>query len=140
MEAQINKALDAAWKIICDSDQVFKTPDNARGVPFTVYKSNDGSVWIKTGKKNNLSLRINKKAFFAALLYLKANQHGSDNKCEIASNTNPELAGPLCLATRKANTEDGSLGLRVITYIAPMLAATDLISLNGERPNKVWLK
>ncbi len=139
MKALINKALDTIWEEMCAPNLKFRTPDNREGSPFTTVNFDNDSVWIKTGNENRPPWIIKKKAFFEALRYLDAFQHGPDNQCEIASNTNPELAGPLDLATRKANTEDGRPGPRVITYIAPMLAATGLVALDGQRPNKVWL-
>lgn len=139
MDALINKALDAVWNEMCAPNQQYRTPDNQVGAQFSVAESDADWVSIRTGQGDNPPIRIKKRAFFAALKYLNERSHGPNNRCTIESNQRPERAGPLCLTTRRANTADGSDGPRVITYIAPMLAGTSLIQVDGNRPNQVWL-
>ena len=137
MDALINTALDAVWNEMCAPNRDYRTPDNQVGAEFSVAESDANSVLIQTGGGNPLTIR--KQAFFAALKYLNEHKHGPNNRCKIDSATNPEVAGPLCLTTRRANTVDGNDGPRVITYIAPMLAGSGLVELDGNRPNQVWL-
>lgn len=139
MEALINKALDAVWNEMCAPNQQYRTPDNQVGAQFSVAESDPDWVSIRTGQGDNPTIRLRKSAFFAALKYLNEHQHGPNHRCRIDSATAPENAGPLCLTTRRANTADGSDGQRVITYIAPMLAGTGLVQVDGNRPNQIWL-
>lgn len=131
MEVLINFALSTVWSQICEPRKL-NTPDSSAGSSFSVVSSDQSSVSIIT--KGGSPMRIQRKAFFEALRYLVMHQHNKTSPCEIRSNQRAEEAGPLCQATRAANS-----GTRVINYIVPMLATTGLVSVRSSRPNAVWL-
>lgn len=132
MKALISKALDAVWNDMRCPDKELRTPDDARGSLFSVESSDKDSITILTSGYNRI--KIKKEAFIVALQYLDKHQHGHDNKCEIRTGRETDVGGGLCKATR-----DIQKGQAVIGYIAPMLATTGLVKLDGGRPNKIWL-
>jgi hypothetical protein len=131
MKFLINTALSAVWPQICELRKL-STPDAAVGKSFTVVSFDQSSVDITT--EGGSPLRIQREAFLEPLLYLVEHQHGQDSPCEIRSNQLDKEAGPLCRATRAVNS-----GTRVINYIVPMLATTNLVAFRNSRPNAVWL-
>lgn len=131
MEVLLNTALSAVWPRICEHREL-RTPDASAGKSFTVTRFDQTSVNITTERGS--SLRIQRASFLAALRYLAQHQHGEGSPCEIRSNQLPGEAGPLCQATRAANS-----GTRVINYIVPILATTNLVAFRSSQPNAVWL-
>jgi hypothetical protein len=131
MDVLIKTALNAVWPQICKSQNLY-TPDASAGKSFAVVSSDQDSISITT--EGGFPLRIQREAFFTALLYLVTHHHSQDSPCEIRSNQLAENAGPLCRATREVNS-----GTRVINYIAPILVTTGLVVIRSSRPNAVWL-
>jgi len=112
--------------------QGFKTPDNMKGSHFDVKSVDSEGIKIKT-KRGSL-VPIGRQAFENTLHYLRSHDHYSHNPCEIRSNNDRELAGPLCVASR-----DGNRNVRCINYTLPILESFGIVVTDGKRPNKTWL-
>ena len=132
--------IDAIWQDIpcvemesSHSEEMFKTPDDSKGSPFRVVGKNDNEVTIQTG--GGATLKIDKESFRRVLEYLIRHNHVSRVQfCEIgASRDNP---GPLDLTSRIPQSKSSTL---VIIYILPILARAGVLTIDGGRPNKVWL-
>jgi hypothetical protein len=78
-----------------------------------------------------------KAALESALKYLHQHAHDAANPCIIKSNNDPEVAGPICLATRVHLS--GTYGPRNVTYVLPILQALGVVEINTKRPASVWL-
>jgi len=128
----INAALDQRWSVL-QIGLGLVTPDIASGSRFSLTSVNNNSVEITTN--GGTSITINRQAFFAALDYLVQNQHTANNPCQIGSNMNIGQAGPLCVATRNAN----GVNIMISSYTIPLLAAMNLVDIDGNRPNTTWL-
>jgi len=129
----INAALDQCWGIL-QINLNLVTPDNTFGSQFSITSVSNTSVEITTS--GGTPITIYRAAFFAALEYLAQNQHTANNPCQIGCNININQAGPLCVATRNAN----GVNIMISSYIIPLLAAMNLVDINGNRPNTTWLK
>ena len=132
--------IDAIWQDIPNveresshSEEMFKTPDGSKGSPFRILGKNDNEVTIQTG--GGSTLKIDKESFRRVLEYLIRHNHVSRVQfCEIgASRDNP---GPLDLTSRIPQSKSSPM---VITYILPILAGAGVVTIDGGRPNKVWL-
>ena len=131
MNALLNAALSSIWGRIINLTNL-RTPDNAVGRNYTIRSVTQDFVEIQT--EDGSTLRIQRAAFIETMRYLIANQHTENNTCEIRSNQDREQAGPLCRAARDVNG-----GTRVINYIVPILAAFEILRVDGNRPNTTWL-
>ncbi|MGK4309134.1 hypothetical protein ACSMFX_13140 [Pseudomonas mosselii] len=100
------------------------TPSNARFQVDTVGADN---------------LTISRGAFQQTLDYLAANGHfGVSNAVPVASNKDPALAGPVCLAARLQ--PNGNPGRMVITYILPILEHCQAVGIQRAiTPTTTWL-
>lgn len=120
--------IDKIWKKLA-TDQRFNTPSERAN--FYINNIAHNRVIIIT--ENNTRINIQKEAFAATLNYLISNGHNIENPCEIRSNNDPQLAGPLCTAARQENNN-----IRCINYILPILAQYQMVGIDGTRPNKTW--
>ena len=77
---QVLTGVHKIWDILRVGDK-FKTPDNIKGTDFTISKIDSNRIVISPQK-----ITINRKAFEAALDYLRDNNHNAWNRCEIMSN------------------------------------------------------
>lgn len=131
MDNIISAAIDSIWLRAAEPRQL-STPDDSASRSFDVTASSQSTITITTEGGSNLVLE--RAAFHSTLRYLILNLHNEENPCEIRSNDVYDLAGALCRASRDANGRT-----RVINYIAPILADVGFITINGNRPNSVWL-
>lgn len=111
------------------------TPSNARFQVDTVGADN---LTITTGAQAS-SLTISRGALQQTLDYLAANGHfGVSNAVPVASNKDPALAGPVCLAARLQ--PNGNPGRMVITYILPILEHCQAVGIQRAiTPTTTWL-
>ena len=131
MDALINIAINSVWAQASEP-RAHVTPDDSLGKTFVVTSSTMDTITITT--EGGTPIRIPRQSFVAAIRYLVLNRHDAANPCEIRSNKQIELAGPLCMAAREATG-----GTMVINYIAPILESTGIVALSGARPNRIWL-
>lgn len=120
--------IDEVWSHL-HKNQNFVTPDATKGVPFTIT-----SIDAKAIKISPQNVLVTRGAFSAALHYLRTNRHDHTNPCKIGSNKDPALAGPLCLVARAQNNN-----VMCINYILPVLAKLNIVDINSNRPNTVWI-
>ena len=123
--------IDDVW-LNLSPGQAFKTPDNMKGSHFSVQSTGSEIIMIRT--KRGGEVPISRQAFENTLHYLRSHNHYLDNPCEIRSNNDRELAGPLCVVSR-----DGNGNIRCINYILPILESFGIVVTDGKRPNKTWL-
>ena len=132
--------IDAIWSQITlskiethTSKSALKTPDEQNGSLFSIVNKSPNDLTIQTSGKARVT--INKEAFRRALEYLIRHNHVSRVQfCEIgASRDNP---GPLDLTSRIPQSKGSTL---VIIYSLPILAGAGVLTIDGGRPNKVWL-
>jgi len=109
--------------------QDFRTPDLQRGNNFHISNVEDTGITIMP---QNIS--ISRDAFKKAIHYLRSHEHYADNPCEIRSNNDSNLSGPLCKESREVNKN-----VRCINYILPILKKYGIVEIDGRRPNKTWL-
>jgi hypothetical protein len=109
--------------------QEFRTPDLLIGKYFQISNVEVNRIIIIP---QNLS--ISRKAFERAIHYLRSHNHSIDNPCEIRSNNDSNLAGPLCIESRNINNN-----VRCINYILPILKTYGVVGIDGGRPNKTWV-
>lgn len=126
-----SKALAQVWSDIHEGME-FKTPDDRAGKLFSVQSVDEDSILVLT-EKGMTEVRLGRAAFLEAIYYLLKHNHDEYSPCEIRSNNDSAKAGPLCLATRNVNNN-----VRVINYIAPILAGVGLLEVDGKQPNTVW--
>lgn len=131
MNSILNAALDEIWDQI-ETLVDLRTPDNTNGKPFRIASTHSTVVNIETAR--GAAISIQRDAFLATLRYLIENHHIESNRCEIRSSNDINLAGPLCRASRSANNN-----VRVINYIAPILAAIGFLRIDGNQPNTTWI-
>jgi len=141
MKTLTQTLIDAIWSQIKESKRVatakskplFKTPDEVNGSEFDIVAKTQNDLTILTSGSSKIT--ISKEAFRCALEYLIRNNHVSKvQACEIgACISNP---GPLDLTTRAPQSKRSTM---VIPYILPILAAARVLTIDGGRPNKVWL-
>ncbi|HGA2318628.1 TPA: hypothetical protein ACIRVE_003209 [Pseudomonas putida] len=114
------------------------TPYTPKNSWFRVEAVDDTGVSIRTLDGGSV-FRLRREAFQQTLDYLLDREHlGEDRAIVIASNTAPDTAGPLCKAARQQ--PDGSLGIRVITYILPILEACQVVGIQRlQKPTTTWL-
>jgi hypothetical protein len=131
-KAVVERIIESLWAEISKIGEKYKTPDDIKGVPFSVVKLGKASLTIATVKKS--SLKIPEEAFAAAIQYLIENGHyGKGEACLIkASQSDP---GPLNKATRKFTNNTMN-----ISYVLPILASTGVVGIDGKRKNKTWIK
>ncbi|NBV76180.1 MAG: hypothetical protein EBR59_09550 [Methylococcaceae bacterium] len=124
--------IDALWSKICLPKQ-YQTPDGIDPSIFNVIGVNNNYLRVQTN--GGTILQIQKESFRAAIDYLIRHSHISyDSRCRIgASIPNP---GPLDAATRIPVQANATM---VITYVLPILAATGVLMIDGNRPNAVWI-
>ncbi len=120
--------IDGVWSHL-HINQSFVTPDETKGVPFTIT-----SIAAKAIKISPQNVVVTRGAFAAALHYLRANRHDHTNHLKIGSNKDPALAGPLCKVARAQNSN-----VMCINYILPILAKHNIVDINPNRPNTVWI-
>jgi hypothetical protein len=123
--------ISAIWPEMAKVGEKYTTPDEQRGAEFIVEKSDASSISIQTSGESQIS--IHRDSFIAAFHFLLEGCHVSSEKaCQIGANKlDPGL---LDKATRIH-----SGGTMVIPYIVPILAATGIVGVSGDRPNSVWL-
>jgi hypothetical protein len=73
-------------------------------------------------------------AFEDVLNYLQTHAHNMHSPCQIRSNNNSRLAGPLCLIARQHTNN-----VRCINYVLPLLAKLGWVDIDSRVPNTVWL-
>ncbi len=123
--------IDGIWDEISQEGLKYTTPDDERGSDFTVEKSDATSISILTTGESSIS--IHRDSFIAAVRFLLEGGHVSPEKaCRIGANKLDP--GELDKASRIH-----SGGTMVILYIVPILAATGIMGVSGERPNIVCL-
>jgi len=120
--------IDGVWTHL-GVGQSYETPDAIAHVPFAISRLDANSIQISPQ-----GITITHDAFSDALHYLRANRHDQHNPCEIGSNDDPALAGPLCIAARARNAN-----VRCINYILPILAVLDIVGIGSARPNTTWV-
>ena len=132
MKTLSQTTIDAIWSEFLESAEPLHTPNND-GNPFNVVNKTDNDVTIQTNGGNSIS--IAKESFRRVLEYLIRNNHVSKVQfCKIgASRDNP---GPLDLSSRISQSKKSTL---VIIYVLPILEAAGVVTIDGCRPNKVWL-
>lgn len=121
--------IDDVW-LRLQPNQVYRTPDHAHGVMFTISQVLPTAITIAPQ-----NIQINRGSFSDALHYLRENHHHTPNPCTIGSNDDPSLAGPLCRAARQSNHNQ----LRCINYILPVLQNHGLVGIGCAQPNTTWL-
>jgi len=109
--------------------QVYRTPDYRQGAMFTIDQLSPDSITITPQ-----DVRVFRHSFSDALHYLRSYDHHPSNPCEVRSNDDPNLAGPLCRSARAQNK-----GVRCINYILPILQNHGLVGIACDQPNKTWL-
>jgi hypothetical protein len=111
--------------------QEYQTPDNRRGADFWIAQLTADRIRIRPQ-----GIAVHREAFLATLHYLFENEHLEGNRCDIRSNNDPAagLAGPLCRAARRRNTN-----VRCINYVLPILSEAGFVGIDGRRPNRTWL-
>ena len=109
--------------------QTFRTPDSTKGKGFRITDLGNNSIYITPQK-----IEISRESFEKTIHYLKTNKHYANNPCEIRSNNDSSIAGPLCRSSREFNHN-----VRCINYILPILKAHGIVEINGNSPNKAWL-
>lgn len=112
----------------------FRTPDNQNGKQFRIKTRGTHHIVITTNDGNGSDVKITQDAFITTLDYLVTHKHRENNKCEIDSNNNPRLSGPLCTTSRQENNN-----IRCINYILPILKKFNLVDIDGRRKNTTWL-
>jgi len=124
--------VEAIWPKIAKTGH-YRTPDKKKGAAFDVIASTEDCLTVQTGR--GASIVIQKESFRATLEYLIKRTHtAEDRRCEVrASKSDPGL---LDLATRDPAHARATM---VIPYVLPILAATGVIVIDGNRPNAVWL-
>ena len=120
--------IDGVWKNL-SAQQIFQTPDGARGISYTIATVDSSGINISPQ-----NIRINKKAFSATIHYLKRKRHDRDHPIRIQSSNDPTMAGPLCTISRNKNN-----GVRCINYILPILNNLRIVGVDSRRPNKTWI-
>ena len=132
--------IDAIWSQIAlskiethKSQSALKTPDEQNGSFFSIANKSPNDLTVQTSGKARVT--IDKEAFRRALEYLIRHNHVSKVQfCEIgACISNP---GPLDLTTRTPQSKRSNM---VIPYVLPILEAAGVLTIDGGRPNKVWL-
>jgi hypothetical protein len=134
LEAFLVKLLTAAlsafsWPSL--EGETLSTPSGTSS--FKIVAIGESSITIKTNQGTPIVIR--KNAFLQAIKYLVINGHFDSKKhCEIRSNKDYKLAGPLCQFVREPNET------MTITYILPILkffGFVELANVNGL--NSTWL-
>jgi len=120
--------VDGVWLHLAVG-QSYRTPDENAGVAFEISKVSAREIAISPQ-----NILISRQAFSAALHYLCNNRHDAAHPCEIRSNNNPNLAGPLCREARSYNNN-----IRCINYIVPILAELEIVGIGSARPNTTWV-
>ena len=123
-----NPLIQVSWNNLAVSHQ-YRTPDNQAGANFTIVRLTPTEIIIAPQ-----NITISRASFDAAIHYLRHHNHYQNNPCRIASNNSPNLSGPLCSVARGANNN-----VRSINYILPVLAASNIVGINGRRPNTTWI-
>jgi len=121
-------AINQIWQQL-EIGRRYQTPDNTRHAEFEIADINDQRILIAPQ-----NIHINRRAFVAALDFLRSNNHSEDNPCLIRSSNDPESSGELCTVSRNKNDN-----VRCINYILPILEEFKVVTTDGNRPNKVWL-
>jgi hypothetical protein len=120
--------IDDVW-LRLHRGQVYRTPDYRQGVMFTIDEIAKDSITIATQ-----NVKVSRHSFVDVLHYLRENHHHHLNPCEVRSNDDPQLAGPLCRAARARNNNS-----RCINYILPILQNHGLVGIDCDQPNKTWI-
>lgn len=110
-------------------EQVYRTPDYQNSERFEIDQLAASSIEIAPQ-----NVQIARAAFVDALHYLRENDHHPSNPCEVRSNNDRALAGPLCRAARDQNSN-----VRCINYILPIFQNHGLVGIDCDQPNKTWL-
>jgi len=131
MTTLIECILTSVWKALSEVGKTYDTPDLQNGSQFIVCDADINSITIKTTGGAHIS--IDRAQFHEALKYLIENGHlGAGDPCKIeASRSKP---GHLNRATSSLRS-----GTVVISYILPMLASTEIVGIDGKRPNTTWI-
>jgi hypothetical protein len=120
--------VNAIWQNIA-TGQTFRTPDSTRSKTYRISGLEDNHIYITPQK-----IEISRESFEKAIHYLKTNEHYANNPCEIRSNNDSSIAGPLCRASRGFNHN-----VRCINYVLPILKAHGIVEINGSSANKTWV-
>ena len=110
---------------------VFRTPDNFKGVNFTIANVTPNEIKINLSSGNEMS--ISRNAFLAVNDYRQINGHTINNPVKIGSNNDKNASGGLCLASRTQNND-----VRCVNYIVPILNHFGAVGFSGSRPNTCW--
>ena len=121
-------AINQIWQRL-EIGRRYQTPDNTRHAEFEIADINDQRILIAPQ-----NIHINRRAFVATLDFLRSNNHSEDNPCIIRSSNDPEFSGRLCAVSRNENDN-----VRCINYILPILEEFNVVTTDGNRPNRVWL-
>jgi hypothetical protein len=137
----LEKVLDAVWPQIFKAKKLYTPSGQAIFDVVGEDVSRNGLLSVRITTANDNHIIIKRRAFLEALRYLvEHGNFGQGNQCLIEANNNPDMAGPLCQATRMAQSENGEdFGTMVISYVVPMLVDAGLVSINNARPSSVWL-
>ena len=119
---------DGVWSHLVKGGRL-KSPDNLIGADFEISNVHTERIEILPQ-----GIRIERKAFESTIHYLRTHDHYSTSPCEIRSNNDRNLSGPLCLASRNQNRDT-----RCVNYILPILESLGIVKTDGNRPNKTWL-
>ena len=123
--------IDSLWAELSRGGISYKTPDGHNGAEFKVIKAEPSGITIETGGGSPIA--ISRMSFVAALRFLLEHGHAGEHKaCLIGANLGDP--GPLDRAARLH-----SENTMVIPYILPILAATEIVGINGSRPNRTWV-
>ena len=123
-----NASVQTAWASLFVGQQ-YRTPDLRAGANFTIARVTPTAIEITPQ-----SITVTRAAFQAAVHYLRSHKHAAANACPIGSSNSPLLSSPLCSAARHANAS-----IRCINYVLPILAASHIVGIGGNRPNTTWL-
>lgn len=127
---------DAIWSDIevSKSRKDFTTPDDSKGAPFSIIEKSGDHLVIQT-KSGKSRIIVIKDSFRRALEYLIRHNHTlTQQACKIGASK--DAPGPLDLSTRVPQSKSA---LMVIPYVIPILRSFGVLTVDGKRPNKVWL-
>lgn len=136
---QITHVDSTLWSLISRLEGVdLQTPYTPKDKWFRIDSIDEAAVIVIT-RNGGASIALQRTAFQQTLDYLNQHKHfGEGRSIAIESNKNPVDAGPLCQAARRQ--PDGTLGIRTITYILPILEACHAVGISRMiKPTTTWL-
>jgi hypothetical protein len=123
--------IDNTWALI-QAGMFDFTPDETRASTFMVEDVNEDGVVVLANMNSRIS--IPRSAFVHAAQILIENNATQHNPLRIGSSNSTENSLELCLGTKAESN-----GTRVINYIAPILLRMGIVSIDHNRPNRIWL-